>query len=142
MLRHTHAFKPNIVEWMSSSTILIICGFNMWVLSQIIHEIITDIICHSDFFLESVRSTKLVLWLQVMKWVLKYFTLAPHLIFFFSHLAKNVRKIILRWTQYVRKITAQRLYNIKANIIMLIQMSLLCYGNSCKPLLTFNQMEV
>ena len=68
----------------------------MWVLSQIIHEIITDIICHSDFFLESVRSTKLVLWLQVMNWVLKYFALAPHLIFFFSHLAKNVRKNILR----------------------------------------------
>ena len=50
MLRQTHALKPNIVEWMLSSTVSIICGFNMWVLSQIIHEIITDIICHSDFF--------------------------------------------------------------------------------------------
>ena len=77
---------------MSSSTILIICGFNMWVLSQIIHEIITDIICHSDFFLESVRSTKLVLWLQVMNWVLEYFTLAPHLIFFLLTFGKKCEK--------------------------------------------------
>ena len=82
---------------MSSSTILIICGFNMWVLSQIIHEIITDIICHSDFFFRISKINKIGPMVAGNELGVKVFHTGPTFdFFFFSHLAKNVRKIILR----------------------------------------------
>lgn len=68
---------------MSSSTILIICGFNMWVLSQIIHEIITDIICHSDFFFRISKINKIGPMVAGNELGVKVFHTGPTFDFFF-----------------------------------------------------------